>query len=423
MKSTLSMLLILASAVYADAAVFKPAHCDTYDYINGAWELFSSYTFGYDEQGNVTREETKYPSQSSERTTSEYNADNMVVSENGYTLVNGEWVHTSADSYLYDAVVKDWQIERRHTDIRFNSGFKWHIKVVRNEVGNIVSAAYYWWDSDSEIDAIQYELTVEYAPDGKATKLIEEYFSESADVKLRTWTDLKWENPDGQIFTHVLGAKGNEYNWFLKGNNRLKNAIVSEDGVHKWSLSAQYSGKMGYLAKFTDSNAFIRSEQMEYTDEYDSYTQTVFSGGEWNAKTVQYDENGNETLRATAEDIDNLNPINAYFYENDYDPTTGCLVQTIVSQSEDGGMPGLLEKIVYSDFVDVSTSSVQEIENDARPAISINGMTISAVGNATLRVYRIDGTLVASSADGNVTVQSHGIYIVVIEGKAIKVKI
>lgn len=426
MKQIISILITCCWAFGTAAFDYKPTSCQNFDYNEGEWVLFASYTLGYDKQGNIILEDADYRNNvSKERTTTEYNSDNLPIRETSYVFNDGSWEQRRSNSYKYDSVVKDWILELDNHDDYFDFGFRWRIEVVRNETGNVVSARYYWWDSDSNVEALQYEMNTEYSSNGQAEKIIESFYIESASKKQRVWSNLEWSNTDGQIATHVLGAKGNEYNWFLKGANRLKSADVSENGVHKWALSAEYSGKRDYLARFTAGNELIRSEQMEYADEYGGYTQTVFDDGEWTAKTVEYDEQGNQTVSAEAKgtDIENLDPVFAYFYENDYDPTTGCLVQIIVSQSEDGGIPGLSEKIVYSDFVDVSTNSVQEIELDVESTLHINGLSISTTGSGLIKVYDMDGKVVASSTNGNVVVPCYGLYIVAVDGKAIKVKI
>jgi len=416
------LIFPLFSAGFVAAQNLKPTHKEYFDYNNGAWELALTSNLEYDERGNIIRDESNRPGEQAYRNILGYNSDNMLISEDEYVLDGGEWVHNSTNLLSYDSVVKKWRIGLANTDYIYNSTFRWYINVQRDGSGNITSAAYYWDDNDTP-DALQYEVGIEYDNEGKATKITETNYNTEVSHKQRVWTNLVWENTDGQIVTNSLGASGSVYDCFLKGANRLKSADVAEDGEHKWTLTVDYSGEKDYSAKYTRDNAIIRSDKLEYTDSHGSYVQTLLDDGKWTQTIHEYDEHGNRTLVAKAQgtDPENLDPESSSFYENEYEPATGCLIQTITYDSENGETPEPSEKVTYSDFIDVSSSSITMIENDIRTRISVNGLTISAKGSGGLTVYTLDGRLVGKTDNDSITVPSSGLYIISVDGRTTKI--
>jgi len=428
MRQFLLFFTICGLMATASASNLKPTHCQSWAYEDGEWVLDANTIIGYDEHGNmIDIQMLDDPCGTEWREVYTYTAENMFLTDDHYIRYdNGEWKYTSHGDFSWDNVVKTWQIGYSNVSMDNGSKYRWYIVVTRDDMGR-VSRGEYYWSVDDNPGELQYEMNVEYdSATGKASKIEEKYYGEDYAGNTRVWTNLDWENTDGQIVTYTLGgAKRSLYASFMTGANRLKSADVLENNETAWSLSTEYSGEKDYSRKILSGNEIVRIETMEYTDDYGSYTRTIFSDGEWEQNLREYDEHGNIVLSAEAvgTDLENLAPVSSSFYENEYDPTTGALLQTIESRSEDGEMPTPQYKNVFSNFVEIGNSGIEGIESDSNLQLVVNGLTILASGASSLLVYNLDGMLVSSANGESVNVPTKGMYIVLIDGKPKKVVI
>lgn len=428
MRQFLLFFAICGMMATASASNLKPTHCQSWAYEDGEWTLDGNTIIGYDERGNMIDIQTlDDPCGTEWREVYTYTAENMFLTDDHYIRYDkGEWKYTSHGDFSWDTVVKTWQIGYSNVSMDNGSKYRWYIVVTRDDMGR-VSRGEYYWSVDDNPGELQYEMNVEYdSATGKASKIEEKYYGEDYAGNTRVWTNLDWENTDGQIVTYTLGgAKRSLYASFMTGANRLKSADVLENNETAWSLSTEYSGEKDYSRKILSGNEIVRIETMEYTDDYGSYTRTIFSDGEWEQNLREYDEHGNIVLSAEAvgTDLENLAPVSSSFYENEYDPTTGALLQTIESRSEDGEMPTPQYKNVFSNFVEIGNSGIEGIESDSNLQLVVNGLTILASGASSLLVYNLDGMLVSSANGESVNVPTKGMYIVLIDGKPKKVVI
>jgi len=429
MKQFLLFITIYGMIATASASNLKPTHCQSWAYENGEWVLDANTIIGYDERGNMIDIQTlDDPCGTEWREVYTYTAENMFLTADHYIRCDkGEWKYTSHDDFSWDTVVKTWQLGFSNVSMDNNDNkYRWYIIVSRDDLGRVTRGEYYW-SVDGNPGVLQYEMNVEYdSATGKASEIEEKYYGEDYAGNTRVWTNLDWESTDGQIATYSLGgAKRSLYASFMIGENRLKSADVLENNESTWSLSTEYTGEKNYSRKILSGNEVVRIETLEYSDEYGSYTHTIFSEGKWKQDLREYDEHENIVLSASAEgtDLENLDPVSSSFYENEYDPTTGALLQTIESRSEDGEMPTPQYKNVFSNFVEIGNSGIGSVGSDGNPQLVINGLRVSAAGASSLLVYRLDGTLVSSASGESVTVPSKGMYIVLVNGKPQKVVI
>lgn len=148
--------------------------------------------------------------------------------------------------------------------------------VVRDAAGNITNVDIY---DIPPMGKKEYEssMTVEYGSDGKASKITTDYYDDGMVEYTQTYSDIVWENTDGQIFSAEISDDNYESGLFW-GANRIKSCKVTDDELPGVTLDvdATYHSS-GYKTDIKMAGETMLSIEYTKVDEYGSYDSVVYS--------------------------------------------------------------------------------------------------------------------------------------------------
>ena len=261
----------VATAAETSNSYWLPMTEIHYTHDGNDWQMSSAHYYEYDHKGNITSySEGIYTVNYS------YDENNMKIEE--VTLVN---THSyQRKTWAYDPIVKDAVIE--YNEYTWDNN-EWVLvpakcyknNIVRNAQGNIESVEHLTYVMEEFTPTSR--MSVIYNSDNVATSLVLEeavYGSVSgSDVITECYleeymiiTDIEWQNTDGQIFiTDSLSS-------LFDGNNRMKKATLTAEGIEVGAIEATYKADGGVTYKITYPEAQM---EMIYTidDKYGSATQ------------------------------------------------------------------------------------------------------------------------------------------------------
>ncbi len=313
------------------------------------------------------------------RTDFEYNADGQITVMYQYYTYGESETLSSKTTYQYDEILTDFCTEELDYSFEDNElVFKYGIRkiITRNSDGNIVkilSTYYNNWSEDSGWED-DYCLNVEYGADGRATAIYEmdrDYGTGEWEVD-EAITNIVWYTTDGQI---------TDYDWddedFYFGANRIKSADVAiEYSDAPARLSVVYPAENAVKYEVIWGDEVIESLDFQWLDAYGSYETTEYS--------VDYDfnEDTNAWERDEANTYYAKRVYDAYGYQLSsfsqdyydgvldyqsestatvtYDSQYGYPTEYIFTRSRDGEAPVKEERILLSDFVQV-TDGVESV--------------------------------------------------------------
>lgn len=423
-------------------SVWKPGSETFYIYEEGEWLPVASSTMTYDKAGNpltVTMDEDGMLM----RSTYTYDANNMRTSETVETDESGsgeEWIYDTKTVQTYDPIVTDFvtsKMEYSWDDVESNwgPGNKQSQKrtVTRDAKGRVTSleiTAYFSytdsWDIVSRTDISYDEAT------GKAVtyayRQADSLDPETGKIILgspTTYKNIEWENTDGQILKDfdelVLGANRFKKADIYSGEGEEEELLGSYEVVYTegkadfvlTGLSADGMEKEVRTYTTTDGNGSFTEEIAYYMDE-DEDGELTEEECVRESLIMQYDEQGNRTLeeyhaQETPDSEDEIIGGSRTIYT--YDETTKAVKEAVEEEyfveydDESGDIISAgyepLGKIVYSDFTDVTVTSIQTAATEA---------------GATKAIYNLQGIAVGTSTDN----LPAGIYIVKKDNKTYK---
>lgn len=410
-KAAKTGLLKSLRADDAQTPVWRPATETIYVWTGEKWEHIETYLLEFYPDGKPKVEFIIAPgSREVNRTSYEYNAS-------GYTTLELEEVSRTGKDYQvskrdeteYDSRL-DWVAVKRLQWVSINGNLKlagncFTRTITRNDEGNITSveiATLYNGDFDPS-----ERLEITYGEDGKASVIKATSLADNGDgtfvwKESSVYSDITWENTDGQIYSNEV---------LLSGNNRIKSAKcisgadvldITVDYIDdKGSYNATYKGLIDGLETTVETESRILddlgSESLRQTFTYiengETYVESYY-------QAVAYDSWGYQTLY---EDIDNCDPEHPIIYDRltgeiECDPATGLPATYTVSQyNPDTDEMEAFQKVEFSDYVD--TAGIDGIAADAAEGETVyynlqgirvdkpaSGLYISRRGNTTRKV-------------------------------------
>lgn len=266
-------------------------------------------------------------------------------------------------------------------------GNNYNRNVKRNDAGNITEveiATYY----DGAFDPSR-RMTVTYGEDGKATEIVCTDLSYDWMSQKYTWieaerfSDIVWENTDGQIF---------DTSYLFSGANRIKSAKYTSQ-IDDYEISVEYEDNSAdYVAVFTgviEGIEATKTTTVTILDEYGSASDLqefvyIEDGEEFYEGYIQkvvYDKWGYDIL---FEDIDVSDPDFPIVYERqeaetEYDPEYGYPTLMII-RSYDMEAEEMVNfmKLEFSDYKDVAgIENIAVSDADETPVYyNLQGMRI-----------------------------------------------
>ena len=397
-KAAKTGLLKSLRAEAAQTPIWRPATETIYVWTGEKWEHVETYSSEFYPDGKPKVEFITEPgTREVNRTSYEYNAagyTTLVLEEVSRT--GKEYQVSKRDEAEYDSRL-DWVTVKKLQWVSINGALKlagncFTRTINRNDDGNIISveiATLYNGDFDPS-----ERLAITYGEDGKASVIKATSLTDNNDGTFvwkdsAVYSDIIWENTDGQIYsTDIL----------FSGNNRIKSAkCVSGADVlditidyidDKGSYNGTYKGLIDGLETTVETESRILddfgSESLRQTFTYiedgETYVESYF-------QAVAYDSWGYQTLY---EHIDNCDPDNPIIYnrltgEIDCDPETGLPATYTVSQyNPDTDKMEAFQKVEFSNYVD---------------AAGINDITADATGSETV-YYNLQGIRVNNPTSG-----------------------
>lgn len=171
--------------------------------------------------------------------------------------------------------------------------------VVRDAYGNITNVDIYDLPPTGKKE-YESKMTVEYGSDGKANKITTAYYDDGTVEYTQTYSDIVWENTDGQIFSTEMNDDSYESGLFW-GANRIKSCKVTDDELPGVTLdvNATYHSS-GYKTDVKMAGETMLSIDYTKVDEYGSYDCVEYSVDiEINDKTGALEKEDEETETTT----------------------------------------------------------------------------------------------------------------------------
>ena len=419
-----------------------PTKQELYVYEDGEWLLDISMTLTYDADGNIlTTIGTMSDFDGLMRTTYTYDAYGNCTSEiNSSSTDDGKtWTDTGKSIKKYDDPI----IHNLNTykEIAMFSGEEWNtyinkFEVIRNSDGNVTN--YNVIVPFNGVDDVTVKTTLTY-PEGKqqpaswALKNLDYDYVTGDPIwqEGTTLGDIIWETCNGQIATTHYGD-------LFTGDNKIKSAVMYEDGEYFADVAAEYPNAqdMTIVFSFEDEEMSGRETvSREHTDDYGSYIEKDIAEYfyadmpdevemEGEIFEVKCDEHGNiisEIGKMIMGDIEDLMAQNAYDYTYG---DNGEVLEMITSEIDfDTEEMVYRSKMVSSDFitagaginnVDYPGNVICKVEDDA--------LKVTANGEMSVEIYSVTGaTALAAAGNGALTVDlsslSSGVYVAKISDK------
>lgn len=376
------------------------------------WILEETYTTEYNTAGKrlVDTVEDKID-EGTVRTSYEYDEfGNIIAESTGSLTEDGEFQESSrkkttyGDPKLPNAVTENRQWVLVNNELKM-AGNNYNRIITRNEAGNITKIEIETYYNEQFETSRRVEIS--YGADGKASEIkcseltIDYFTGQTSWVDGEHYTDIVWENTDGQIFD---GSS------LFYGANRIKSAHYTNDSAD-YDLTVVYNGKdyvatsVGLIQGFDAK----RIATVKFPDEY---------GSEYNLEEYFSEEDGEEIYEAylihvlynewgyiTLDQYVNMtDPDNPEIWGNqtgscECDPEHGYpLSYTLQAYDEDLEEMVNRIRIEFSDYIDAS-AGVENVATDANTSAPV--------------YYNLQGLPVSNPAKG--------IYIQVAGGKASKV--
>lgn len=232
------------------ATLWRAATQKDFGWDGEEWVLDETCSFEYDDKGQTVVQEAIDYDGYVNRETMTWNENGMlatslkeVADEAGAPFTETEKLARTYDDRVVSFITFNDQTVYSNDEWIPSNSYKQ--TVTRNEAGNVTlmeRAVYY----QGIYDPI-YRLSLEYGEDGKAVSAEEKNLKYDYDTDSFVWetdvvfTDMVWENTDGQIVTM-------DSPFF--GNNRLKSGKVSQDGMDM-DLTVEYSEDGSFTAHLT----------------------------------------------------------------------------------------------------------------------------------------------------------------------------
>jgi len=337
------------------------------------------------------------------RTTYRYDANNQELEVIEETNEEGEGYYNSArKTYEYDTVVKDFRtattnyvwddVESAWTE----QGNIWKRSVNRNNQGNVtditVSVPYQGSMMPTEKTTITYDATTQKA-DTWSFQQYDSYLEEWGAPL--TYSDIVWENTNGQL---VLSSEQ-----FVLGDNRLKSAMITDEGEDIGLLQVTYAaGKRDFDARliYSDGTGY-ETHKLTTLDENGSYREEMGSYDETGAEIgfeyviEKYDAQSNPVLYEEYFSEEGGEPelMGGTKVEYTYDEQNRLLTETqyewTPTYDDDDNMTGgsyePMVRRVYSDYKDVTTGIVPPVAQQSA-GIAVYSLQGVAVGTDTKKL-------------------------------------
>lgn len=389
-----------------------------YEYMDGEWEAGSVYTYIYDKNGYIARQDEEYDGTinrtDNEWTSYGYNTLQVTSSsEDGTTFVNSEKrVQVYDELVPWLCIQKDKYVWQDDAWTAITDAYK--RTVTRDADGNVVSVVVSV-PYDGAYDDMQ-RLTNIVDPETKqivASK--SEKLGYNADNTVLEWktdaelTDIKWVTTNGQI----VEAFG-DHDYYSDSDNLLASY---KDVTNNIQYTATYDGQggctcigtgTGYYAKVTQTMGENGSYTMLAFFQIDSNGDGVLTDDDtqgWAKTVAEYDAYGNLTLEEISESEDGKmwKVVIGTKQEITYDTEHAGAVRETIYSSYD------TETGAYVPFIKVVTDELTEVANGI--------LTVSSDESTTARIYNLQG--VAQNADlGSLPA---GVYVVKTARQTVKV--
>lgn len=375
------------AAKAADAgAIWRAETQKAYGWDGEEWVLTETYAISYDELGQKTVQTVTDEDGYVNRETYTWNDYGQLATR--LTQVdprgNGEFKDYSRLKREYDSRLTSF-ITFNDQEI-FNNGAwspsnNYKQTITRDDAGNITlmeRAVLFQGVYDPT-----YRLNISYGEDGQAETIVareltyDYYTGEYAWVDSEIYTDIVWEETDGQI----VGVDDIED--FFLGANRMKSANLEMDG-DVMAIDVEYTGD-GFVLTMTaepDEEGMVLVNSLRYNELDFSGDAPAHINKGWQVLTtyaimvedeVLMQEVVTETYVYTADDLILLEKVefgdgesseieSMIVGEVEYDEEIGCPVSWTVSEYDwdaDEMMPTF--RAEYSDYTNCSTSAVRDV--------------------------------------------------------------
>ncbi|MDE5942326.1 MAG: hypothetical protein K2H14_09470 [Muribaculaceae bacterium] len=373
----------------ANATLWRAATEQLYMWTGDEWDEIERYKNVYNEAGKLTSQllyniENGEPAGETNRTTYEYNAaGNPVmileeISSNGVDFTVSQRIEQTYDPILENVPVTKRQWYNINGQLHL-VGNCYNRTITRNDDGNITAVEIATIYEGGFDPSIRIEIT--YGADGKATAIKETDLSfdgkDFSWVDAVSYTDIEWENTDGQIYSAD--------NLFI-GSNRIKSATCVTP--HKnLKITVDYLNDEGDYESI--STGVIDGLPITVKAEYDMLNSY---GGERLTQTFTYEEDGQTYVERYTEciDYDKWGYITLYEYVDvanpdmplvdsrqtgvlEYDPTHGYpLSYTVSFFNPDTEEDDLSHKVIFSDYTDVASIRTPQADSQASTPVYYN---------------------------------------------------
>ena len=329
-----------------------------------------------------------------------YDDQNRLITQKSYSDYEGDWQLEATTYYEYDTVVTDMVIKTTY-EYSWGDGYSQGKEITRNEAGNVTKVQDYYIYEDGEKSYDGEVLIIEYGADGKACSVFEEYYGEIEE----SYTDITWENTDGQIFEIEIDDPDSD-SYF--GANRIKSAIVNNGDVpgDEAQLTVTYDG-VNYHSLLMMGE--VRLAEINYTsvDDYGSYDATHFEcdydrADDGEGYVLDFTRDRETTYRVDAYGLllEDMSTTEYHYTRHEdetevegqkadvvYDETYGYPLEYILSyKSYSYDDFELSSRTVFSDYTDFGTSGINSVVNEDAEAEYFNIQGVK-VDNPTNGLY------------------------------------
>ena len=383
--------------------VYTESYAYDYDYYTGqmAWIGQNKEEYGYGPNGNVVMRAMYSWYGYESRWAGHYK------SENDFDPVSGK--HTLSATYSWDDDRQDWRGDSEKREWAFDSN------------GRQIMSATYYWDDDKWTWVGSSKQAYEYNDDGQTSAVItykptsagewalyEKEVNYSSDniyyYETYSWDAEKgaWRGKEKRDHGHKsddhyemsASYEWNEAEWCWDGTEKYEQNY-SDDAVeiirYKWSRSSRNWVK--------DSKTYD-----EYESDGNYYKETVTKSN-WNQSQSRWELDSRNTLLQMSRSDNNI----------DY--------QLLTNERYDG--------TTWSEQFNVrmtfNYATLTKVENNAAVDLDINVyegvISVSANAGSVIRIVALSGSAVASGVGSVSASVAPGTYLIVVDGKAVKVQV
>lgn len=378
-------------------AIWRPASETDYSYVRQGWYEVGSATFQYDTRGNcITELQTETYSQA--KIESQYDANDQVTLRTTYEWADGDFQPVSRREYTYDPVLTTYYTSRMGYDYLDGEWIENYFcetnEITRNAQGSITDIVKALPLNGAMVPAYRTSWTYDpatgqasefayYANESEGEPIWEIYYGTS-------YKSLQWAETDGQMTESQISS-------YTASPNRLLSADVYYYDEIDGHILVEYTGDEGdYLLKNTYADpTVVGTTTQQQTTLLDSGNRQVlvtyreYFDAEGNPTTeptftqterVEIDTYGHLILDELSESVgQTTETVAGYTYDYRYD-AAGNPTEIIISGYDyDAGQYAPESRIVYGEYVDVtSTDSILTEQDGPVEYYNMQGIRISA---------------------------------------------